>query len=155
MEEADRCRCPPGEKGGSVSVKEATSETSRDAVTPGREEASFQGLAKVVVQLSEASVSGQEAQLRACVDLCESVGENSKIELVAYGPAVRALVQGHHLAGTAGWLASRGVGIRVCHKSLVIHGVLPRSLVQGAVVVASGMEHVAMRQMEGWAYIRP
>lgn len=81
----------------------------------------------------------------------------SDIRIVANAEAVRELVP--QSAGSAlpamQELAERGVHFAACNLSLNSFGIRPQELVPFAEVVPAGVLELALRQREGYAYIKP
>ena len=48
-----------------------------------------------------------------------------------------------------------GVVPVACENTLRARGLCAADLVEGVVTADSGMAHLARRQLEGWAYLRP
>ena len=82
---------------------------------------------------------------------------DSDIRIVANSAAVRELVP--QSAGSAlpmmQKLAEQGVHFAACNNSLNSFGIRPQELVPFAEVVPAGVLELALRQREGYAYLKP
>lgn len=82
---------------------------------------------------------------------------DSDIRIVANSEAVRELVP--QSAGSAlpmmQQLAEQGVHFAACNNSLNSFGIRPQELVPFAEVVPAGVLELALRQREGYAYLKP
>jgi hypothetical protein len=77
------------------------------------------------------------------------------VEVLANGPAVEGLTNGSDARSKVERLSARGVKFLACSKSLRTHGILSERLLPQVEVVAAGVVHLAVRQLAGWAYIKP
>ncbi len=82
-----------------------------------------------------------------------------QIEIVANGDAVRQLrcdlEPADELAGQLRQLSERGVRIVACANSLSNNGIHEEALLSFVDIVPSGVVEIAMRQHNGFAYIKP
>ncbi|WP_312942474.1 DsrE family protein [Oscillibacter sp.] len=87
--------------------------------------------------------------------------ENSmlfEIELVANGPAVKELQpSAAKSAGIYDQLERFATALRICacNNSLVANGITPSMLLPFIQVVPAGVVEIAVRQLNGYAYIKP
>ncbi len=80
---------------------------------------------------------------------------SAALEVVVQGPAVGALVTDVHLvADVADGIAELDVAVQLCRNSLAGLGMAPDDVPRGVGVVPAALAHCALRQWEGWAYVR-
>ena len=81
------------------------------------------------------------------------------IDIVVNSEAIQCLAS--NIAETKGllsdfeWLLAEGVNLVACQNALNASGLAKDDLVAGSQVVPASMIHLAIRQKEGYAYIRP
>lgn len=109
----------------------------------------------VVVHLLEAEPQRQAAVLRNVANLCSDLGPDVPVELVAHGGGVE-LVTGESGLGTGlADVVTRGVVVLACANTLDARDLTARALLPDVDTVPSGIGHLARRQFDGWAYVRP
>ena len=103
-------------------------------------------------------VSGnEEAQLRAGITSARNVRAQLPdiiMEIVVQGPAVAFLSDDSALSGELATLGEVPIVVLACGNSLRSVGIESKGLLSGVTVVPAAVVHLAMRQLEGWAYIR-
>lgn len=109
----------------------------------------------VVVHLAETGSDRHEAVLRNVLNLRADLGPDVPVELVAHGPGVELLTGESGLATGVAQLVSVGVHAVACLNTLASRALAPEALLDGVGTTTSGMGHLARRQLEGWAYVRP
>jgi hypothetical protein len=109
----------------------------------------------VVVHVSEGSTDRQSTVLRNVLNLRAELGPDVPVELVAHGPGVGLLTGESGLDEEVRALGVAGVRALACLNTLASQGLTPEALLAGVGTVPSGMGHLARRQLEGWAYVRP
>jgi intracellular sulfur oxidation DsrE/DsrF family protein len=109
----------------------------------------------VVVHLAEAGAERQSAVLRNVLNLRADLGPDVAVELVAHGPGVELLTGESGLREAVSGLGSAGVRALACRNTLAARGLTPEDLLPDVGTVGSGVGHLARRQLEGWAYVRP
>lgn len=77
------------------------------------------------------------------------------IEVVAHGPGLDAVLRGSAHEGRVRELLDAGVEFDACANTMSARGVEPGALIPGVIVVPSGVAHLARRQWQGYAYLRP
>jgi len=77
------------------------------------------------------------------------------LEVLANGDAVSALTSTATLRSRIGPLARRGVRFIACENSMVVLGLSTEELIPEVDRVPAGVVHLAQRQWQGWAYIKP
>lgn len=110
---------------------------------------------QVVVHLNDAAEEKQQAVLRNVANLRADLGDDAAIELVIHGPGIVLVTHDHPLASTVRDVLDSGVGLAACRNSLRSKNLTETDLQDGVAVVTSGMGHLARRQHDGWAYLRP
>ena len=109
----------------------------------------------VVVHVSEADPERHLAILRNVANLRADLGPGIPIELVAHGPGVELLTGESGLTQKLTELESTQVSLCACANTIKARGLAPNALLPEVKVVASGVGHLARRQLAGWAYLRP
>jgi intracellular sulfur oxidation DsrE/DsrF family protein len=110
------------------------------------------GAAGVVVHLAEGDPDRQHAVLVNVRNLGQALGHSVPVELVAHGPGV-SLLTGE--TGLSEDLMAGGVATLACENTMRSRELESDDLVIGVATVDSGVAHLARRQLEGWAYLRP
>lgn len=98
-----------------------------------------------------------ELVLANCRNLLKAAGENRpEIEVVANSEAVKGMVQSSDAdADLMQQLAGAGVGFIACNNALTGLGIQKEQLLPFVRVVPAGVLELALRQSEGFAYIKP
>lgn len=109
----------------------------------------------VVVHLAEAGTERQSAVLRNVLNLRADLGPGVPVELVAHGPGVELLTGESCLDAEVRQVLDQGVRLLACRNTLASRGLAPDDLLPGVGMTPSGVGHLARRQLEGWAYVRP
>lgn len=109
----------------------------------------------VVVHLAEPGAERHAAVLRNVLHLRSDLGPDVPIELVAHGPGVELLTGESGLDDGVRSLSAAGVRAVACLNTLAARGLAPGDLLPEVGTVSSGVGHLARRQLEGWAYVRP
>ena len=115
---------------------------------------------KVVYHVTDSNIArGALNNARNHLDATEG---KTKIVFVTHGGGIDFLVQGatdkdgNPYDVAIEKLQSRGVEFRVCNNTLRARKVDPKTLVDGAIVVPSGIAEVArLQSREGYVYIKP
>jgi uncharacterized protein len=111
--------------------------------------------AGVVLHLTEAAPGKHRAVLRNALNLLPEVEPGTPIEVVVHGEAITLARPGQVTADALAEVLDAGIVLVVCRNSLRSQDLTDADLVQGAVVVPSGVGHLVARQRQGWAYLRP
>jgi len=111
--------------------------------------------AGVVLHLTEAAAGKHRAVLRNALNLLPEVEPGTPIEVVVHGEAITLARPGQVTADALAEVLDAGIVLVVCRNSLRSQDLTDADLVQGAVVVSSGVGHLVARQRQGWAYLRP
>lgn len=109
----------------------------------------------VVVHLAEGDPQRQSAVLRNLVNLRADLGPNVALELVALGAGVGLLTGESGLAAGVAQVVAIGVTPVACLNTLASRALTPERLLPRVGTVPSGFGHLARRQLDGWAYVRP
>lgn len=109
----------------------------------------------VVVHLVEASPERHLAVLQNVRNLRAALGDGIPVELVTHGPGVDLTVAGSAAQTGVAGVAATGVRVLACRNTLDARRVDAADLLPGVDIVDSGVAHLARRQLEGWAYLRP
>jgi len=111
--------------------------------------------AGVVLHLTEGAEGKHRAVLRNALNLIPEVEPGTPIEVVVHGEAIALARAGQVTADALAEALDAGITLVVCRNSLRSQGLTDGDLVDGAVVVPSGVGHLVARQNQGWAYLRP
>lgn len=109
----------------------------------------------VVVHLAEAGAERHAAILRNALNLRADLGPDVPVELVAHGPGVELLTGESGLESAVTQLVAVGARPVACLNTLASRALTPDDLLPEVGTVPSGVGHLARRQLEGWAYVRP
>ncbi|MDO8337070.1 MAG: DsrE family protein [Microcella sp.] len=83
------------------------------------------------------------------------LGGEAKIELVVHGPAVVALTTAADgPEGVLSGLEESSVLVVACRNSLASFGLSAADLIKGVGSVPAAIAHLAIRQGDGWSYVR-
>jgi intracellular sulfur oxidation DsrE/DsrF family protein len=77
------------------------------------------------------------------------------VEVVRNGGAVEGLRRQSQSRAQVERLSAKGARFLACNNSLRAHGITSGQLVPQVEVVPAGVVHLAVRQLNGWAYVRP
>lgn len=109
----------------------------------------------VVVHLNDADADKQASVLRNVVNLRAELGAHIPVEVVVHGPAVTLLVGGNDAGRQVHELLTGGVRFAACANSLRTQQLDRSAVLDGVQIVPAGVAHLARRQFDGWAYLRP
>jgi hypothetical protein len=114
---------------------------------------------KVAIQVSTDDPTTQRIALNNAANLQKEFGmDNSRIEIVAYGPGLSILTQKSQLPERVESLISQGIRFSACHNTMEgikrKTGHLPK-LLENVEVVPSGVARIVELQQQGYAYVRP
>ncbi len=109
---------------------------------------------KIVIQfsdadsMSQASVTGQVKNIR-------TAWPNAEIEVVCHGPGLDLLITTKSKASkaVAEW-AAQGVTFSACNNTMKRRNIKKEELLTSVQVVPSAMIELALKQEEGWAYVK-
>lgn len=107
------------------------------------------------MHLAEAGSERQSAVLRNVVNLRADLGPEVPVELVAHGPGVELLTGESGLGAEVARAQALAVRFLACRNTLDSRGLDVEDLLPEVGTTASGVGHLARRQLEGWAYLRP
>jgi uncharacterized protein len=112
---------------------------------------------RVVFHLDESSKGRADQVFGNIKNLLADLGEdNVKVELVANGGGVRALLKGPDShAEQVEELVAKGVHFAACAHSLHVLELPGDALLESVEIVSSGVGEMVKKQAEHWAYIRP
>jgi uncharacterized protein len=117
--------------------------------------AQHQGVDGVVVQLADGGEEKAVGVMRNVENLLGALGPDWSIELVAHGHGLSALCADSAVSDQVRGAIARGVRFAACANTMQREGVTREALLAGVDVVDSGLAHLAVRQREGWSYVRP
>lgn len=109
----------------------------------------------VVVQVAEGEAERHSAILRNVLNLTADLGATVPVEVVAHGPGVQLLTGESGLDAEVAQVIAAGVRLVACCNTLRAQELTAEDLLPGVGTVPSGVGHLARRQLEGWAYLRP
>ena len=114
---------------------------------------------RIVIQVSTDDPRTQTIALNNAANLQQAFGvDNVAVEIVAYGPGLSLLTQGHAQAKRIQGMAMQGVQFSACANTIA--GITRKSgkkpqLNEAATVVPAGVGRILELQEQGYAYIRP
>ena len=83
-------------------------------------------------------------------------GEEIEVELLIQSNAVNACKDDNNKdMDTIKGIMKRGVKVTICNNSLNGLKIDKKNLLEGAIVVTSGVGELTRKQNDGWAYIKP
>jgi intracellular sulfur oxidation DsrE/DsrF family protein len=109
---------------------------------------------RVVIHVHDGDPTHHAAVLRNVSNLLQAAQPDA-IEVVSHGPGLDLLLPGSAASDDVRALQAAGVEFVGCANTLASRHLTPSDLVDGTVVVASGVAHLAERQWDGWAYLHP
>lgn len=81
--------------------------------------------------------------------------DNVEIEIVVYGPGLPMLKLDSSVAARIGDTLAQGVKIVACENTMASNKLTPDDILPNVGYVKSGVVELALKQQQGWAYIRP
>lgn len=109
---------------------------------------------QVVVHVHDRDATHHAVVLRNVSNLIEAAHPDA-IEVVSYGLGLDLLLAGLAVSDNVRALQVAGVKFVGCANTLASRHLTPSDLIDGTLVVASGIAHLAERQWEGWVYLHP
>lgn len=114
---------------------------------------------KVVIQVSTDDPVTQRIALNNAANLQKAFGmHNVQVEVVAYGPGLSLVTKKSKFPDQVPSLVLQGIRFSACHNTMegIKHktGHLPE-LLEGVVVVPSGVARIVKLENKGYAYVRP
>jgi intracellular sulfur oxidation DsrE/DsrF family protein len=109
---------------------------------------------RVVIHVHDGDPTHHAAVLRNVANLIEAAHPDA-IEVVCHGPGLDVLLAGSAVSDDVRDLQAAGAEFVGCANTLASRHLAPSDLVDGTVVVPSGVAHLAERQWDGWAYLHP
>ncbi|UIJ33747.1 DsrE family protein [Allobranchiibius sp. GilTou73] len=94
------------------------------------------------------------AGLLSATNMRRELGQETVIEIVVQGAAVRHLCNDSDLSSTIKKTLLHGCTVAACGNSLRAQNLDPQLLIDGINVVPSAVAYVAQRQWRGAAYVR-
>lgn len=89
------------------------------------------------------------------INLIKDLGEeNVDIELLVNGSGVKMMLKNSEYIRKIDYLLKKNVNFRVCSNSLEGYEISEDELIDGAVVVPSGVGELIKKQEKGWNYIK-
>ncbi|OKH65460.1 hypothetical protein EB73_21710 [Mycobacterium sp. SWH-M3] len=116
---------------------------------------STQAVPGLVIHLSSGGVDDQRAALRYAANFV-SAGTGRPVEIVVNAAALDVVLATSPLSAevTAAQSGS-AVGFRACANTMAARDVGAADLNPVVEIVAAAVAHLAQRQWDGWAYLRP
>ena len=107
-----------------------------------------------MVHVAEASPERHQTILRNVTNLIADLG-HVPVEVVAHGPGVELLTGESGHAAAVLQIIDLGVRVLACGNTLNARDLTVDDLLDDLSAIPSGVGHLARRQLEGWAYLRP
>lgn len=101
-----------------------------------------------------AESTGLTGALRSAANAVAGLAPGVPIEVVIQGSGVGLLAAGSTLEDSISEALAKGIRILACGNSLRSLDILAEQLLPGVGLVPAAIAHLAMRQWEGWAYVR-
>lgn len=108
---------------------------------------------RVVFALTSGDANDWHLTLGNIGNLLQGV-PSAEVEVVAYGPGINFVKKGSATEADIRELEQKHVHFVACHNSMVFNHLTPADLIEGVVVVPSGVVEVVTKQEEGWSYIK-
>lgn len=108
---------------------------------------------RAVVHLNDAAPQKIQAVLQNITNLYKALDTQVQVELVAHGPGLAVATTPATEQLTS--LLHQGLTLCACQNSLTAQNLTPADLLDGIVIVPSGVAHLVTRQTEGWSYLHP
>jgi len=110
---------------------------------------------RVTFQVSDADPSKWNLTLNNVRNAVHELGvENTKVEVVAFGPGIGMLMAAADLAGRVADAVKAGVAVFACENTMRGQQLTREQMNPHIGYVPSGVAHLIRRQSEGFAYIR-
>lgn len=114
---------------------------------------------KVVIQVSTGDPHTQRIALNNASNLQKAFGmDNVQVEVVAYGPGLSLLTRKSKFPDRVPSMVLQGIRFSACHNTMEgikrKTGHLPE-LLEGVIVVPSGVARIVKLENQGYAYVRP
>ncbi len=106
---------------------------------------------RVIAQVSD--LDKVKAALISCRNLLEDISD-VQLEVVFNQTAVKALIKGGGYEDDVSELIRRGVVIAACRNAMRLNSVNEDDLINGVVIVNSGVGEIVRRMADGWLYLR-
>ena len=111
---------------------------------------------KIVLQVSDGNAVTWNQALNVVSNLREAYGPDTQIELVAFGQGINMLKFDAPVASRLlEAQAKLGAKVYACENSMDRNKLSRNDMAPDVIYVKAGVEHIVMRQREGWINIRP
>ena len=111
---------------------------------------------KIVLQVSDGNTVTWNQALNVVGNLREAYGPDTQIELVAFGQGINMLKFDAPVASRLlEAQAKLGAKVYACENSMDRNKLSRNDMAPDVIYVKAGVEHIIMRQREGWINIRP
>ena len=111
---------------------------------------------KIVLQVSDGNAVTWNQALNVVGNLREAYGPDTQIELVAFGQGINMLKFDAPVASRLlDAQAKLGAKVYACENSMDRNKLSRNDMAPDVIYVKAGVEHIIMRQREGWINIRP
>ena len=111
---------------------------------------------KIVLQVSDGNAVTWNQALNVVGNLREAYGPDTQIELVAFGQGINMLKFDAPVASRLlEAQAKLGAKVYACENSMDRNKLSRNDMAPDVIYVKAGVEHIVMRQREGWINIRP
>jgi len=111
---------------------------------------------KIVLQVSDGNAVTWNQALNVVGNLREAYGKDTQIELVAFGQGINMLKFDAPVASRLlDAQAKLGAKVYACENSMDRNKLSRNDMAPDVIYVKAGVEHIIMRQREGWINIRP
>lgn len=126
---------------------------STDVYNPATDELAAQN--RLVFQASRDDRFGQVLPLNNAQNTVAVYGDDSYVEIVAYGPGIKLLLADGVHAERIASMAASGVNFSACSNTMTNLGLKAEDLVEGVKVVNSGVVRIHELQRADFTYVRP
>ena len=109
---------------------------------------------RAAFQVSDADPAKWKLTLNNIRNAQHELGEQTRIELVVFGPGIGMLMAASAVAGGIAEAVKAGVTVSACENTMRGQKLTRDQMSPGIGYVPSGVAHLIRRQTEGYAYIR-
>jgi len=110
---------------------------------------------RVVVHVTDPGPQKWAGVLKSVQNLIKEFDAEIEVEVVTHGEGIGLGLRGSPQLRQVRELLDQGVVIAACANTLHARNIGPEGLIDGVVVVSSGVGEVVRKQVEGWIYLRP
>jgi len=110
---------------------------------------------KVLLEVNSADPTTWNNAVNNATQIMQVVGmDKAQVEVVAWGPGIKMLVNGSPVAEHVQSLSNYGVSFVACGNTMKALHMSPKDLIAGVTVVPGAIGEIVKRNHEGWTQIK-